>query len=610
MKPSMHAEPHVVIGGAGVAGMAAAMMLAEAGLRVTMCEAAPEAGGKAKSLRLPDGHPTEHSLRIYLDSYQTLLTLFSRIPAENGSTVLDNLVGVSPVRVYRHRVVGRAVATVPIQRRQPAFARIVDKVVEPFRQLGKIASASTLMIAGLAKRGVAPTVVISYLYAHLRLLWMCRERLVAELGDISYADYLRLSRMSPVAQRVFGALPHIFVAARPSAEAASIASILLKALFRMKSDCPPALGDAKVPVTMMMDGPTSERMVDPWIRHLRNLGVDIHFDTRISDLEFEDGRVSALISADGRRFDCDYALLAVPYVTLRELAKTDHVKQCLPQLAQEHAIALESSNGIQCFLRDIPATWPSFHRPGVTVTYVESEWGVVSVLQGEGFWRDVRLPEGTKYVLSIAWTNVYAPGPVLGRPLSECTPDEILTECLAQCGLDRSHILGWQIDQELKHLGEADYERLASELPPHIASAPARGKRMVNFSPLAILMPGARHRSPSIRTEVPNLFLAGEAIYSPDLTLFVPTMEKAASSGYLAAHEIMRCAAADAAPRLQIDFRDPEPFAVLRRVDRWFWSRRQHQPPADLEFTMTVDTPSTENPAPAPVIDAGPAIPS
>lgn len=80
---------------------------------------------------------------------------------------------------------------------------------------------------------------------------------------------------------------------------------------------------------MMMDGPTSERMVDPWIRHLTRLGVDIHFNTRVGDLEFDDGRVTALISSDGRRFACDYALLAVPYLTLRELAKSAHVKRYL-----------------------------------------------------------------------------------------------------------------------------------------------------------------------------------------------------------------------------------------------------------------------------------------
>jgi uncharacterized protein with NAD-binding domain and iron-sulfur cluster len=98
---------------------------------------------------------------------------------------------------------------------------------------------------------------------------------------------------------------------------------------------------------------------------------------------------------------------------------------------------------------------------------------------------------------------------------------------------------------------------------------------MVNLSPLAILMPGARRRSPRVRTEVPNLFLAGEAIHSPVLTIFVPTMERAATSGYLAAHQIINLAAPHAAPRLRIDFQDLTPFAFLRRVDRWLWDRRR-----------------------------------
>lgn len=383
MKPSP-ADTHVVIAGAGIAGLAAAMILAEAGVRVTLCEAASEAGGKAKSLRLADGHPTEHSLRVYTDTYQTLLTLFSRIPTEHDRTVLDNLVGVSMVSATAQGVIGRIAAPVALQRRRPTFARIIGKVVEPPRQLVRILLRGPMVIVGLAQRGVPATDVLHYLYAHLRLLWMCRERLLAELGDISYADYLQLGCKSAQAQEFFSAVPRIYVAARTSAEAAAIAPIVLKGLFRLKSNCPSALNDAKLPAIMMMDGPTSERMVDPWIRHLTRLGVDIHFNTRVGDLEFDDGRVTALISSDGRRFACDYALLAVPYLTLRELAKSAHVKRYLPQLTQQHALALEASNGIQCFLRDLPATWPPFIRPGVVTTHLQSQWSLVCVLQGDG----------------------------------------------------------------------------------------------------------------------------------------------------------------------------------------------------------------------------------
>lgn len=161
MKPSP-ADTHVVIAGAGIAGLAAAMILAEAGVRVTLCEAASEAGGKAKSLRLADGHPTEHSLRVYTDTYQTLLTLFSRIPTEHDRTVLDNLVGVSMVSATAQGVIGRIAAPVALQRRRPTFARIIGKVVEPPRQLVRILLRGPMVIVGLAQRGVPATDVLHY----------------------------------------------------------------------------------------------------------------------------------------------------------------------------------------------------------------------------------------------------------------------------------------------------------------------------------------------------------------------------------------------------------------------------------------------------------------
>ncbi|KAA1250140.1 FAD-dependent oxidoreductase [Mycobacterium simiae] len=563
------AKPHVVVAGAGIAGMAAAMTLAEAGVRVTLCDAAPEGGGKAKSLRDADGHPIEHSMRIYLDYYQTLLTLCSRVPTENGSTVLDNLVGVSAIRVTGRGVIGHPAAPVPLLRRRRTPARILGKVVQPLQQLARIVVRSALVVPGLARMGVPPMDTIHYLRAHLRLLGMCRDRLLAELGDISYGDFLQLSHRSIQAQEFFAALPRLFVAARPSAEAAAIAPIILKALFHL-TNCPAALRDIKLPSVMMMNGPTSERMVEPWISYLQNLGVEVHFDMRVEDVEFENGRVTTLVLTDGSRMPCDYAILAIPYLALRDMATKDNVAQHVPHLTGPHAIALESSNGIQCFLRDIPSAWPSFMRPGIPASHIESEWSLVSVIQGAGFWRDVQLPEGTKFVLSMTWSDVDKPGRIFHRPLSQCNPEEIVTECLAQCGLERSEILGWRIDYELQYLSESDY--LAATLPPHLAYPPAAGTHMVNLSPLTILMPGARLRSPRVCTEVPNLYLAGEATYSPNLTFFVPTMEKAASSGYLAAQEILNNAIPDHRP--QIDIRDPLPFAALRRVDQWMWNRR------------------------------------
>ncbi|WP_341350384.1 hypothetical protein, partial [Mycobacterium decipiens] len=50
---------------------------------------------------------------------------------------------------------------------------------------------------------------------------------------------------------------------------------------------------------------------------------------------------------------------------------------------------------------------------------------------------------------------------------------------------------------------------------------------------------------------------------------------------------------------LRIEFRDPAPFAVLRRIDRWLWHRRR--PPALSTPQSTIAAPQTTTPAPSSV---------
>ena len=567
---------HVVIAGAGIAGLTAATLWAEAGLRVTLCEAAAEAGGKAKSLRRPDGQPTEHSLRIYSDHYQTLLSLLSRIPNGEGQTILDNLVNIGSVRVTSEGFIGRPDPPSPLTRkpRRGPLGQAIAAIRRSVGQFGKIAVRSLILFAGLRRRGVRRSEIVRYLFAHLRLLWMCEHRVRAELCDISYGKYLRFDRISPQARAFFSAIPRILAAARPAAEAAAILPMVLKALFHFTTS-PCGLENASLTTAMMMNGPTSERLIDPWLNYLRERGVDIQFNAHIDDLVFTDGRVSSLITADGGRLDCDYAVLALPYLVLRRLVGRSEVRNHLPHLAQSHCIEMESSNGMQCFLRDLRAPCPPQVTPGVVASYLESEWCLIAVVQGEGLWKNVALPEGTKYVLSVTWSDVEARGRLFRKTLPECSPEEIVAECLAQCGVDRSIVIGWQIDHELRFMEENDYRAAANTLAPHLAIETESGRRLLNFSPLSILLPGARSHGPQIHTEVPNLMLAGEAAHSPELTLFIPTMEKAASSGYIAAMEIAHQTNAKAAENIQMDFKDPFPFAALRRLDQWFWNNRR-----------------------------------
>ena len=277
---------------------------------------------------------------------------------------------------------------------------------------------------------------------------------------------------------------------------------------------------------MMMNGPTSERMIEPWTRYLIAQGVDIQTNACVSDFTFSDGVLRTVILADGRRLDCDSAILALPYLALRRLCGETSLGQHVPHLNQPHRMRLESSSGIQLFLKALPEPVPEQFRPGVFTAHLESPWSFVSVVQGEGFWSAVSLPERTRFVLSATFSTFDRPGTLTNKQASQCNPHEIYEEALRQCRFDKGLVTGWRIDGELRHMAEKEYQRIKNELPPHLAYEPVEGVRMVNFAPLLIHLPGAPKASPRIQTEVANLFLAGEATWSPDLTFLIPTMEK------------------------------------------------------------------------------------
>ena len=90
------AEPRVVVVGAGIGGLVAALLLAQRGLRVQVVDAGPLPGGKMRRHSI-GGRP--------IDTGPTVLTMrwiFERIFQEAGSTLEDH-VSLTPLQVLaRH----------------------------------------------------------------------------------------------------------------------------------------------------------------------------------------------------------------------------------------------------------------------------------------------------------------------------------------------------------------------------------------------------------------------------------------------------------------------------------------------------------------------------
>lgn len=76
--------PHVAVVGGGWAGCAAALTLAEAGVRVTLYEAARTLGGRARAVTL-DGEALDNGQHILLGAYEQTLRLIERVQTAPGA---------------------------------------------------------------------------------------------------------------------------------------------------------------------------------------------------------------------------------------------------------------------------------------------------------------------------------------------------------------------------------------------------------------------------------------------------------------------------------------------------------------------------------------------
>jgi uncharacterized protein with NAD-binding domain and iron-sulfur cluster len=70
----------ISIFGAGIAGLTCALELVEKGFNITIYEKDSLPGGMAKSKRVSDGIPSEHSWRGIAPFYYNIFNLLKRIP--------------------------------------------------------------------------------------------------------------------------------------------------------------------------------------------------------------------------------------------------------------------------------------------------------------------------------------------------------------------------------------------------------------------------------------------------------------------------------------------------------------------------------------------------
>ena len=527
----------VMVLGGGVAGLSAAHELAERDFEVVVLEARAIPGGKARSMPVPGSGtggradlPAEHGFRFFPGFYRHLPDTMRRIPYGGGSEqVLANLVAASRVQMARD---GGAEINTPSH--LPGSLAELDLA---FRSLLTYATDV----------GIPLTEQASFVDRLLLLLTSCEERRFAEYEQQSWWDFAGASsRSAAYGKFLADGLTRSLVAAKAREMSARTGgSILLQLLFDLSR--PGGQADR------VLDGPTNDVWIDPWLAHLRALGVDYRVGHVVEGIRCAGGRVSGITVSSGgqaREESADAYVAALPVEVMATLA-SDELKLAEPRLAGLHRLRTRWMNGIMFYLdRDVPLVH------GHTI-YIDSPWALTSISQAQ-FWPEFDLEtfgDGrVEGILSVDVSDWETPGMLYGKQGRHCTKEEVRDEVWAQleagledAGIDvlaEANVLGWFLDPAIVY--------------PNPSAA-------TNLEPLLINTAGSWADRPEAVTDVENLFLASDYVRThTDLA----TMEGANEAARRAVNGILELFGSSQ-PRCPVwKLSEPQIFAPARLLDR------------------------------------------
>ncbi|MBW0271558.1 hypothetical protein ATM97_12420 [Nocardia sp. MH4] len=473
----------VAVFGAGLAGLTAAHELAERGFAVTVYERLGTAGGQCRSVYSDQALPGEHGFRSFVDRHRGLADTLRRIPFRgNRNGVHDNLVRLEAAMIAG---VGRGNPAVPLPVPVPSGQipmtprHFADSFASVFGTLFRLPPHEALFAAERLAVYVSS----------------CEERRLGQWERMSWTDFAGLDNASAEYRRFLGdgflRAPASTISRDCSAHAMGLVGE--EYLWSLSN-----LADGGA--IRVLDGPTSETFIDPWVTHLRSLGVTFAFGARLSGFETDGAHLRGATLIDhtgaGHRVEADYYLCAIPPDKAAAVF-SDELLAIDPRLANVSRLRSAAMVGIQFFLRrrtDL-ARGP--------VTYLDSPWGLTSISQAQ-FWR---IPVG-RYgdggaadVLSAIIADWTAPGMVNRKSAAQCSPAEIAAETWAQLTAHLDGIGGEPLTDDLLHSWMID-PALRDPGTPDVAHDGT------GFVPT----PGSWADRPDATTAVDNLFLAGDWI--------------------------------------------------------------------------------------------------
>lgn len=527
----------VVVLGGGVAGLTAAQELAERDFEVEVYEKRDLFGGKARSMGVPDSStggreplPGEHGFRFFPSFYRHMFDTMKRIPyGNNDQGVYENLRSASHWMTARE---GASEVTLPVN---------LPTSIEDWKEVYDVIVDNEFGIPLDETRHFADRI--------LTFLTSCQERREEEYDEISWWDFIDADEMSEAYRKYLAVgLTRDLVAMRAEdSSTRTVAKIYIQLLLGVAAPW--------LDVDSLLDGPTSDVWIDPWVSYLKQLGVTFHREAKVESFECnDDGEITSvdITQQNGTEtVTADYYVSALPVEVMTEVID-DNIKEHAPTLRSIDRLQTAWMNGIQYYF-DSNLELNQGHT-----LYVDSPWALTSIVQDQ-FWDDEfplsEYGDGeVEAILSICISNWEEDGEEIQKPAKDCTEEEVKQEVWAQLTnrlndgpgkrLDKSEVIDSFLDPDIEFNGDDP---------------------TTNAEPLLINTVGSLDDRPEASTQIPNLFLASDYVRThTDLA----TMESANEAARRATNGIIAEADADAEPAEVWPLKEPSIFDPLKAYDR------------------------------------------
>jgi uncharacterized protein with NAD-binding domain and iron-sulfur cluster len=532
----------VVVLGGGVAGLSAAHELVERGFEVEVYEALSIPGGKARSIPVPGNRtpgssgvrkdlPGEHGFRFFPRFYSHVTDTMKRIPYGRGRSVFDNLVDTTRVQLARFD-------RPPIE--------LISRSPRTLDDVRVVLGDLSLLYRGDLE--LSHDEIAFFASRVWQIVTSCHERRLNEYEKIGWWEFIGAAERSPGYKALLGhGITRSLVAAKADlASTKTIGDIFVQLLFDIVEPGPSS--------DRVLNGPTNDVWILPWLEYLIARGVRYHLDTRVTAINCARGQIQDVTvrsAGSARRVAGDYYVCALPVEDLVPLL-TPNLLAADPAFANLRQLEQATSwmNGVQIFLTE------NIDLAHGHTIYIDSPWALTSISQAQ-FWSEHDLSQygdgSVKGIISVDISEWEQKG-LNGKTAKDCNVQELI----------------WEVWEQLKRsLNRDGVEVLKDEylyqwfLDPDVQLRDDDSD--TNEEPLLVNLVNTWALRPEAVTRIPNLFLAADYVRThTDLA----TMEAANEAARRAVNGILHASGATAAPCALWKLHEPEIFAPWRALDR------------------------------------------